>query len=588
MANLLESYGLGFLDEDDDTLMGVVGYVVSKGKAFSSYSGTPYLYMPMGRVEFWVGTEKDEPGKFHVSGFHTHCAGNHFWEMICSGIDLSPKSLPGNERILMLNPSTEGGGMLPVDLFNADVLPSFLKGDRLKLQIVAPCLNVQYYATEDEYADAQPEDKHGKKWLLPDGALLALSFLGNHIAGNYEEGKEYEDDAYVTFKATVKALWHGTFEMEGQSMNTFIRCVAETQFGELEFHHTLEQVPEEMRRDIRIGSIISGVCLLSADAAIDEYGKGAVKDFDHDLRLLRYTLQKGQAERLRSVLAENCIYETDTSGSSYRGADEIIDRFNYVAENHEGEYFAHLAEITEIDEESLEFPVGTRCIVLAADEEDHYESIVFVTVDEEGNIARIKVSTDSRYHFRIEYPERVKTPLDDIEVPESVTESIIARAKFHGFLDWETDFDQIAEDPSYSSHADNAKRMLDALRADPQPDAIAAIKYIFGYLFAKAVEMTVNEKHENPDHKTRLTASYSPFDALRGQLATTLEPEKHAKLENAAELARQFGNDMFSFMEMAGKTEEDFEEIFTQAAVIVQRIGQLYASNGFEGTEEDA
>lgn len=62
----------------------------------------------------------------------------------------------------------------------------------------------------------------------------------------------------------------------------------------------------------------------------------------------------------------------------------------------------------------------------------------------------------------------------------------------------------------------------------------------------------------------------------------------HSKLVNMMELAEQFGNDLFSFMEMTEKTEDDFIDTFIQAAVIVQRIGQLYAKNGFmleEGEE---
>ena len=453
MANLLYSYGLDFFEENDETMTGLVGYVVSNGKAFSSYYGAPYLYLPVGATEFWAGSEKDEDGKLHINSFHTHCCGKNIWEMICSDIDLSPKACPKNERILMMSRSTDNGGMLPVDIINADVLPSCLKGDRINLQIVAPCLDVNYYATEEEYDDAQPKDKHGKKWLISDGALMALSFLGNHLVGLYEEGKEYDNDAYVTFKATVKAVYHGVFELDGTRENTFIRCVADTLYGELEFHHSVDQVPEEMRKNIKIGSIISGVCILSADAAIGEYENGIVKDFDHNLRLLRQTLQKGDAERLRSVLTDNSVYETETYGKSYLGPAEIVSRFQYVSENHEGKYFAHMAEIVETDGENLEFPVGTTCIVLAADEEDHYESIVFMTTDDDGNISRIKVSRDARYHFEIMHPPRVKTPLDDIEIPESVAEPIMARAKFHGFLNVNTEFEEIAEDPNYSSHA---------------------------------------------------------------------------------------------------------------------------------------
>ncbi len=585
MANLFESYGLEFFEENDETMTGLVGYVASNGKAFSSYYGAPYLYMPVGAPEFWLGSEKDEEGKLHINSFHTHCCGRNIWEMICSDIDLSPKACPKNERILMMSRSTDNGGMLPVDIINADVLPSYLKGDRINLQIVAPCLDVNYYATEEEYDDAQPKDKHGKKWLISDGALMALSFLGNHLVGLYEEGKEYDNDAYVTFRATVKALYHGVFELEGNRENTFIRCIADTQYGELEFHHSIDQVPEEMRKNIKIGSIISGVCILSADAAINEYESGIVKDFDHDLRLLRQTLQKGDAERLRSVLTDDSVYETQTSGKSYHGPTDIINRFQYVADFHDGEYFAHMAEITETEIEDPEFPVGTKCIVLAADEEDNYESIVFMTTDVDGNIARIKVSRDGRYHFEIKHPPRVKTPLDDIEIPESVADPIMARARFHGFLDGETEYEEIAEDPDYSSHASNAQRMLDALSADPQPDAKQAIDRILSYLFAKAVEDTVNRSRENPTMETRLTSSYSPTDAMQGELRTTLEPELHSKLVNDMELAEQFGNDLFSFMEMTDKTDDDFVDTFTQAAVIIQRIGQIYAKHEFISSE---
>ena len=582
MANLLDSYGLDFLEKDEDTLMGAVRYTVQEGKAIKGYYGAPYFYLPVGSAEFWASTEKSEDGKLAVSGFHTHCGGKTIWEMICSGIDLSPKGSPKTERILMMSRSTDNGGMLPVDIITADVLPSFLKDDKFSLQLVAPCLEVNYYATEEEYSDSVPTDKRGKKWGVADGALLALSFLANHTGDNYVEGKEYDNDAYVHFKAKVTRLYVGSFEIGDQKENTFIRCFAETMYGELEFDHSYDQVPEELRKNIKVGSIISGVCMISADAAICEYENGIVKDFDHDLRLVRFTLAKGEAERLRSVLTADSVYETDTYGNCYHGADEIIDRLTNVCENHKGEYFAHLAEITELAEPGLEYPVGTKCIVLADNEEDNYESIVFVSVDEEGNISRIHVSTDSRYSFRIEKPERVKTPLDDIEIPQSVAQLIIWRAKYHGFLENDLEDELVIEDKDYNQHKNNADRMLEALQAEPQASIEEAIGNILGYLFAKSVEMTINEEKENPSHETRLTASYSPHDAFHGELNSTLSPDQHAALADAMELAQQFGKDVFVFMEMAEKTEDDFIEVFTQAAIIVQRIGQLYGSSGFE------
>ena len=122
MANMLESYGLDFLSEDEESMMGTLGYTVQNGRAFTSYHEAPYFYMSMGRVEFWASTVKDKDGKLSVSEFHTHCGGNHIWEMICSDIDLTPEASSETERILMMYGNKDETGMVPVDIFNADVL----------------------------------------------------------------------------------------------------------------------------------------------------------------------------------------------------------------------------------------------------------------------------------------------------------------------------------------------------------------------------------------------------------------------------------------------------------------------------------
>ena len=144
-------------------------------------------------------------------------------------------------------------------------------------------------------------------------------------------------------------------------------------------------------------------------------------------------------------------------------------------------------------------------------------------------ISKIKISTDSRYQFKIDQPEKVKTPLDDIKVPDSVFEPIILRAKFHGIIDHEVEETMITENiDNYYSLEQNAKRMLEALQEEPQPDAEKAFANIFGYLFAKAIEQTVNEEKDIVDYKTRLTASFSPGEAFAGEISSTLSPEEHS------------------------------------------------------------
>lgn len=577
MANMLESYGLDFLSEDEESMMGTHGYTVQNGRAFTSYHEAPYFYMNMGRVEFWASTVKDKDGKLSVSAFHTHCGGNHIWEMICSDIDLTPKASTETERILMMYKSGVEAGMLPVDIFNADILPSFLKGEKLKLQIVAPCWQVHYYATEADYEAAAFTDDNGKKWSVAVGSLFPLKFLYNHSTDRYKPGEEYEDDADICFAATVKAVYYGEFKVGGEEHDTFLRCVADTIFGELKFHHTIEQVPEDMRQNIKIGAIISGTCILSADAAIEKYENGVVKNAENNLKLIRYSIEKGANERLRAVLTDKSVYETETSNKSYQGPDAIIARFNYVHENHAGKYITHSAVITEADELSMEYPVGTRCIILA-DERNNYESIAFVTTNQDGNIEKIKISTDSRYRFQVEEPPQIKTPLDDLEAPKSVADLIIPRARFHGFLDYDVESDQILEESVSETHKEYAQQMLDALR-DSNPDDLACVMdNLIAYLFAKTVERTVIERKSD----ALLQVSYKTDDALIGTLHSALTTDGHAALERAIKLAKQFGKDIRSFMRISGMEESDYSDTFLHAAIIVQQIGQLYAENGFD------
>ena len=579
MANMLENFGLDFFSEDDNSLMGFVGYITREGKALTGYYGNPYLFKPMGDVEFWVKTEKNPAGNLHVTGFDSHCGNLCVWDLIHSGIDITPKDASKLERVVMFNRADTHGGLLPIEVITADILPSLMKDDKVTMQVVALPLEINYYANEEEYAEAQPSDENGKRWLMATGSMAAISFLYNHAPGRYEQGKDYETDRYVQFTAIVKKLYHGTFEMNGEKHNTFVRCFVDTEYGELEFDHTLEQVPKELRDNIRVGAVVSGTCILSGDVAIKKYDKGIIRDFEHNLKLLRYTMSKGDPERLASVLADDVVYETDTSGKKYVGAGEIINRFIYIHNNRDSEYTTYYATITATDEDDMEYSVGTRCIILAkGEDEDNYESIAFINVDDNGMIFKIKISTDSRYHYRIDRPKKVRTPLDDIKVPDSVLEPIILRAKFNGIIDHEVEESSVTENiADYYSLEQNAQRMLDALQEDPQPDAEKAFANIFGYLFAKAIEQTVNEDKNPGEYDTRLTASFKPDEVFAGEISSTLSAEEHAALEKAMKLGTQFYNDFKAYIQMTDTDEDQFVGLFKQAAVVVQRLGQMYS-----------
>lgn len=583
MANMLANFGLEFLEETDNVLMGFVGHIAEEGKAVQNYYGCPYFFLPMGNSEFWLKTQKKDEKNYTIDGFDTHCGNTCVWEVVHSGFDITPKDMSKLGKVILFNYGEKPGGLIPIEVLTADVLPSLMKDDKVKIQVTALPLDINYFKDEDAYSDSLPKDENGKTWGIATGSLMPISFLYNHAPDRYEQGKDYESDLFVQFTAVVERVYHGLFELNGEKHKTFIRCFADTQYGKLEFDHTLDQVPEEQRENICEGAIISGTCILSGDVAIYDYEKGVVKDFTNNLRLLRYTLEGGDPERLKCVLAEEATLISDVDGSKQTGAQEIIERFAALREQLGSKSNTFYATITDVDDENLRYSVGTRCIAIADSETGGYKAIAFLFVDEDGLIARIEISTDERYHFQVDQPEQIKTPLDDINVPDSVFEPIILRARFEGIIDCDLDESEITSHiEDYYSFEENAQRMLDALQEKPQEDVEHAFANIFGYLFAKAIEVTVNNMKDNPELKPRNTASFYPSEAFAGEISSSLSQQEHIALERAMKLGTQFYRDFKGYIQLTDAGEDRFVELFKQAAVVVQRLGQLYTERCFK------
>lgn len=582
MPNFIENLGLGFIYDEEETTRNFFGHLIQNGKVINGYYGWPNLFNSMGDIDLYVKTKMNDEGNLEVVGLDTHCCGRNVWELRNTGMDITPKDSLPTERLYMFKNHADGSGMLPIHIINADVLPSFLEDDIVSMQMCAFPLDIYYYADEDDYANNQPKSENGKSWLLADGALMPVSFLHNHQIRDENKDIDYSTDDHVLFRGTVKRLEPGIFEMEeNKQARAYTRCVIDTQYGELHFAHTIDQVEEEQRDNIKVGAVVFGVCVLSGDVAIKEYDQGIIKNFDNNFMLLRQVIIKGQAERMRSVLCEDAVYISDASNKAYEGITEIVDRFNYVHKEKTEKVFATPATITSVDSEELEYPVGTRCLLISYDVEDNYSAIAFLNVNEEGNIKRIYITTDSRYHFKADEKIYDSSPLDDIELPESVIEPIYNRAKFHGLIDDEIGIDEFVQGvDKYSTWQNNAENMLEALKEKPEPDAEKALENLFGYLFAKAIEMTVNE-NKRETMKTILVASYVPEDAFKGEIVSEFDETNHKKLVSAMELGKQFYKDFKFFTEMSDVNEDVFIDNIMTSLVIVQHIGTLYAQKLF-------
>lgn len=577
MANFMEHLGLDFLVETEDQVRGLWGYIAQEGKAITGYYGFPYLNQHFGDAQLILRTiRNDEEKRIEVVGMDTHSSGNCVWEVYLSDMNITRKDADVMERRCVVKRKSDGGGMAVVNIVNADVLPSFDEGTELKLQMIAFPAFIEYFKDEDEYADAQPESRNGKKWLLSDGTMMPTGLMRNRDPESDEFESNEDLDDLMLIRGTVKKLYHGVFELGGEKHNAYLRCIIGTEHGDLEIVHTIDEVKEEQRDNIRVGATVNGVFTLSGDAAIYEYDQGIVLDEANDLSILRSTFSGADPERIRFVFAEDATYLAEYNNTTYTGRDEIVNRLKYVAEAADSKHFAHLATIVSVDEgdEPLPYDVGKRCIVIASGEEHNYETIAFADIDAEGRICKLVTSGNSRYHFHIDEKPKPKTPLDDVEIPKSVVEPIIMRARFHGVISDDVTDDMILNELNDARMYEN--NICNMLATMPTGDEKTNLGNLFGYLFAKAVETEFSEKQHVGLFKKRLVVSYTSGDAWAGEINTLLKPEQNEKIVAAMELGKQFAKDFAFFHPFDEPHDVEYDADLLKALIVVQQLGKLY------------
>lgn len=404
MPYFIEHLGLESLVETEENVRGFVCHIMQEGKAIVGYYGQPYFNHHLGSAQIIVrAIRNDEEKAFNFCGIDTHSSGHCVWKAQISGMDISKKDTDILERRCVIFRADEHGGMAVLNVVNADVLPSYDEGTVIQFQVIAFPFFIEYYKNEEEYTAAQPNGKDGHKWLLGDGTLMPVGLMTNRNpkSDKFETNEELDDLTLI--RGTVKGLCWGTVELFDEKADTYVRCIIDTEYGELEIVHTLEDVDESQHDNIRVGATVYGSFILSGDPAIYDYEDGCVFDEDNDLAILRSTFAGNDPERLRYALSENATYIAGYNKETVHGRDAIINRIKYVQSKNPN-YFAYNATLSAVDEdgEPLPYAVGRRCLVLAENEETNYTTIAFIELDEEGRISQIETSTNCRYHFRVE------------------------------------------------------------------------------------------------------------------------------------------------------------------------------------------
>ena len=587
MALYFENFGIGDIMADETAFTNCLALVAKEGIPITGYYGLPYLNHHFGELQMILRIGQGKSGaSLEVKGTDTHARGSAIWNCRLEDIDVNQKNRDKLSRRVVVTKQDGSGGMAVVTLVNADVLPSFMEGNSIKMQMIGFPELIQYYADEDAYAEAQPSLRNGMKFTLQDGGVFPTGFMRNRDSEESERESDEHLDDIMNIRGTVKKCRFGSFTVGNISYKTFVFCEIDTEFGPLEIIHTIGQVEEEQRQNMKEGAVVNFYGLLSGDVAIHEYENGIIRDTEHDLAALRYVFCGNDPARIRSILCDDCVYHSGSSGRDYVGPDAIIERLQYVQKNHVGNTFAHPATIVSIDEgnEDLPYPVGTRCLILAYGEETNYRSIAFIEVDSDGNIVKITTAPEPRYHFMLDEKFKKKTVFEGFELPDSVVEPIILRARFQGIIGEEIEEQMILNDTEeFAAYENNIQGMLDNIPEVFDGNQDKYLANMFGYLFAKAIEKEYSIIHgeiSNTDPSWLLTARYVPADAWAGVIHSTLDPEGHKKLEEAMLLGRQFYKDFKYYQERTNG--EEYGDNLHKALTIVQRLGRFYSSKCLE------
>ena len=580
MPNHIENFGLEELTESEEKAAAFVAAIAQDCKPITGYYDLPYLNKNFGDPQFVLRTENNrEKNCVEVIGLDTHCSGSCVWKARILDIDLNIKEADVLARRCAIGQKNDGSGLAVVNIINADVLPSFCEDDYVKLQMVAFPSTIEYFDCEDDYIAAQPESEDGKKLLLENGSVFPSGLLFNRHPNML--GKERDDrmDEQTQIRGEVKKLLHGKINLGEDSFNGFLRCIIDTNFGELEIVHTIEQVDDAQIKSIKVGAIVSGVFVLSGDAAIYEYEKGCIFDEAHDLALLRSVFLGGDAERIRTALAEDAVYASDASEKLHVGKDEIIARFKYVQENAKTGFFAHLATITEVlERESLAIAdPGKRCIVLAYGKDTNLEQVAFIETNEEGKIYQINITMDNRYRFLIDEKPYRSGSIYGTKFPELVRKLILLRARHLGIIDDQEMDEDFVSDYDYTvDYKYNATEMIKTIPMVPQELTNSALQNIFGYLFAKAIEAKYSENSPAEKSENSLLVSYSPTDAWHGRIESQLEENKRQSLVEAMELGKLFYDDFLIAFPENFEKDADYDTGLLDALILVQNLGTQY------------
>jgi len=520
MAKFFSNYGLDFLDNDDKELNSIIESAVKYGTGFTGYGGYNYICKDFGDMEVIVHTKETPSGSVpEVIDCDTHGMTSCVWNVKLNHVgNLSIENQLPSQQICMVKNADTGIGCAIIHVMNSDILPSYLPDDLLSLQMVGYPSVIHYYEDEYKFFDTLEPNDLGCYQGVASNHIAPLNFLKKY--GNTVPGTDYNlecGEDIMTLHATVKEVYQGVINIDGEEIESFIRCIVDTNFGELEIAHTMDQVDKSERHNIKVGAVVSADLVLSGDVAIFDYQNGRIYDEKHHLMLLRSVFANGDFTKLSSVLSDDCSLLSDDSGSKVSGKQAVLDYLKSVYTNSSNVFSTRFITVSDTYECASSFPYreGKTGLALSINGVNSVKSILFIDTKHDDNqkkITKILItgrsgcgydflvpneipegdlssgfdaaslkdnitnSTDAKVQSAPKEPEKDKPKSLETVIYE-LTESIISRSNLLGFLeDADSNVEYIATCKNRDHYLSIANHMVNSIINYPEQDFAVSVK----------------------------------------------------------------------------------------------------------------
>ena len=165
---------------------------------------------------------------------------------------------------------------------------------------------------------------------------------------------------------------------------------------------------------------------------------------EKNLMILTEIFSGRDAAGLRSIMAKDMLFYSESSKKSIEDIDAFIERMEFVQQNAK-KVRATTATITSTPI-TCEFPVGTRCVLLYYGEQKNNPDKALIRFADDGKICRIYISNDSRIKFTLDRPEESPS---DAEIEQHFAELFAAYEDDTELVQYLADYEDVYSDDIY-------------------------------------------------------------------------------------------------------------------------------------------